>query len=190
MSELVFIPPENIKQVWPLALPWVEAAVKHQANHFTAEGICEAFIDSSWQLWLVWDGKKVMAVLGTELYTDMRGDKVGALRFISGRDRKEWVGLINVLEQRMREVGVSRLEMLARKGWAKEFRKYHMTHVLLTKDLINGIGTQDKDNQRINQTARAVRSSAAADNRCDNHGGPIARVECSPAAVEVLRTGS
>ena len=176
MSELVFIPKDDIAKVWPLALPLITEGVKHEGTHYSVNGLKDVWESGLWQLWLIWDGKHVLCTLGTELYTDMNGDQVGSVRFVSGKNRKEWVGLIGDLEFQMAAIGVVRLEMMARKGWAKEFPGYHLTHVFLTKDLTNGIRPEDdqRDNPRHNQAADRVPARPTGDN---GHSGSSDRVD-------------
>ena len=112
--ELIYIPPKNIAEMWNLALPLVEQGVRHPGTHYTVDGIRSVFEEDRWQLWVVWDGEEIQALIGVELYIDMNDDTVSSVRFVSGRRRKEWVGLIDVLEQNMAAIGVVRHEMLAR----------------------------------------------------------------------------
>ena len=138
MIDLTYIPKKHLNDVWPLASPLIIEGAKVEDNHYTVDGLKEVLDSEMWQLWIVWDGSDVLCTLMTEVYIDMRGEKVGSIRFISGKNRKEWLGLIDELELQMEKIGVRRLEMLARKGWAKEFPDYKMTRIFLTKDLPNG----------------------------------------------------
>lgn len=88
-----------------------------------------------WILWVVAEGSDVKAILATELYFDVGGMKRCRIPFCTGEDAKTWVHLLSEIEAWARENGCSKLDMIARKGWAKHLQDYRMTHVVLEKDL-------------------------------------------------------
>lgn len=162
MIDLVYIPKDRINAVWGLALPLIVEGVKNEDNHYTVGGLKKILDDEFWQLWMAWNGKDVLCILMTEVYIDMTGTKVGSLRFISGKNRKDWLCLIDELELQMEKIGVRRLEMLTRKGWVKEFPDYKISRIFLTKDLTDGRRQNSNDHHGHDPTATSVRASATA----------------------------
>ncbi len=153
--DLTYIPQKHLTEIWPLVSPLIIEGAKVHDNHYTVDGLRDTLDKEIWQLWVAWNGSDVLCTLMTEVYIDMTGEKVGSIRFISGKNRKEWLGLIDELELQMENIGVCRLEMLARKGWAKEFPDYRMTRIFLTKDLPDG-RRQDRDGRHNSRHDRNI----------------------------------
>ena len=167
MIELVFIPVKHIKSVWPLIETFVEKGIEASfKDRYTVDALKKLVLAGTWHLWVAWeiDTKKPHAIMMTQLYEELSGIKIGSVRFLSGINRKNWLGLLAELERQMYEVGVVKFEMWARKGWAKDLKDYKITHVLLEKDLSNG---KVKTNNHTTSNARPVRSSNTRD-RIDN----------------------
>ena len=158
MMELVHIPRNKIKSVWPLVHDLVRDGFKAPNRRMDIPSIKQMAIGGHWDMWIVWDEEKKnpKAIFFTELYEEISGLKIGSIRFFSGKDRRDWLSLLETLEEHMRNAGVQRMEIWARKGWLKELTSYKFTHVLLEKDLDNGIG-HSKDDQPTNNDERAVR---------------------------------
>jgi len=162
MIELVFIPVKHIESVWPLIDTFVKKGIEASfKDRYTVDALKKLVSEGTWHLWVAWeiDTKKPHAIMMTELYEELSGIKIGSIRFLSGINRKNWLGLLAELERQMYEVGVVKFEMWARKGWAKDLKDYKITHVLLEKDLSNGQVTTN-----INTTT-AARPVSASDSR-------------------------
>ena len=128
------IPPAHIAEVLPMVLPLMEAICERSAERYSVPGMIDRFVKGEWILWIVWDGS-VRAIVGTELYRDVSGLKCCMIRFATGRQAATWTHLLAEIEDWARENGCRRLDMLARKGWAKHLPEYRMSHVFLEKDL-------------------------------------------------------
>ena len=101
-------------------------------------GMLERFATGAWHLWIVWEGGEagsVRAVIGTELYRDVSGMKCCTIRFATGHGASRWTHLLGRIEDWARQEGCVKLDMIARKGWAKHLPEYALTHVFLEKDL-------------------------------------------------------
>lgn len=96
--------------------------------------MAQNLLKGDWQLWVVWDGT-VRAIVITELYKDVSGMKCCMIRVCTGNGAKDWSHLIGFIEDWARGQGCERLDMLARKGWAKRLPDYHLTHIMLEKVL-------------------------------------------------------
>lgn len=131
---LVQIAPEHLQQVLPMVFQkLVEVATRSRGN-LSAHGMINQFASGNWQLWIIWDGT-VKAVMGTEVYTNVAGNKVCAVRFLTGEDSGQWLGLLDDLENWARFNDCVKLDLVARKGWARKLQDYKLTHVLLEKDI-------------------------------------------------------
>ena len=167
MMELVFIPRNNIKSVWPLIHGLMKQGVTASNRRMTIPSIKEMAMSGDWQMWLVWNQevKIPKAVFFTELYEEINGLKIGTMRFFSGADRKDWVNLLSDLEEHMRNAGVQRMEIWARRGWLKELPDYKLTHVLLEKDLDDGTRQIKVAEHNDNGAVRAVAEEPRVDIR-------------------------
>ena len=131
---LVQIPLENLPRVLPMVTVQLHEVANRSRNNLSVTGMLEQFARGVWQLWIIWDGS-VRAVLATEIYTNVAGVQVCAVRFATGEGSSDWLCLIDELENWARFQDCAKLDMTARKGWAKKLPDYKLTHVLLEKDL-------------------------------------------------------
>lgn len=129
------VPMPFLGSIWPDVSSWIIGIVERSEGRWTVETIARQVLEGKWQLWVVWDGEAVKAVIATELYTEDTGLKLARVVFTSGKDAAAWSHLIAELEEWARDEGAAKFEMMARKGWAKHLPAYKMTHVLLEKDL-------------------------------------------------------
>ena len=130
------IPRHLIGDIWPVIDALMVKLVQRSAGAWTIAGILERLERGEWQLWVVWDGR-IMAVLATELYAEMSGRRCARIVFTTGHDARKWSHLIADIETWALAQGCCKLEMIARKGWAKAtaLASYRMTHVLLERTL-------------------------------------------------------
>ncbi len=131
---LAAIPAEHIGEVFPLVRGLIESVAERSDGRYSVPGMLELFARGTWVLWIVWDGD-VRAIVGTEIYNDVSGMRCCMIRFATGREAKGWTHLLAEIEDYARANGCERLDMLARKGWAKHLPDYKITHVALEKDL-------------------------------------------------------
>jgi len=132
------IPPHWLRFFWPQLLPDFERVVERVRGRWTLETIAKQIINGDWQLWLVWDGT-LKAAVATELYHEDSGMKAARAVFVAGSEMKSWAHLITDLEDWARQNGAQRFDMIIAKGLARHFPEYRMSHVLLEKDLADGL---------------------------------------------------
>lgn len=132
---LRLVPREMVNDALPLVVESLLAVAERSRGEFDAKVMIDRFQRGEWQLWVVWDGT-VRAVLGTELHLSDTGFKQCSVRFCTGAGVDAWVHLVGEMEQWAKREGCKRLNMWARKAWARKLPTYKMTHVLLEKDLV------------------------------------------------------
>lgn len=134
--QLIAIDPARVFEV--LALPDVRKLmldlVDRDSGELSYDGVTRKLAAAEWILWLVWSGR-VRAILATELYFDVSRAKRCRIPFCTGDGAQSWVHLLSRIEDFARSEGCEKIDMIARKGWAKHLKDYKMTHVLLEKDL-------------------------------------------------------
>ena len=128
---------DALEAVWPYVVGLVEGLPDDSAGSYTVDGIVDRLLEGTWQLWVVTRGSldTTAAIVGTEVFTNMAGDKVCTLHFCKGTHAKQWTHLLETIERAARAIGCVKIEMTARKGWAKRLPEYRMTHVILEKAL-------------------------------------------------------
>lgn len=133
--ELVYIPREAFMQAWPAIADHIPGIVDRSGGRVSARTLIKEVADGILHVWTVWDGQSVRAVVGAEVGHAPTGLKICTVNFAAGRDSHEWLHLLSEIEDWARQIGCNKVEMWARKGWARKLPAYRMTHVLLEKDL-------------------------------------------------------
>ncbi len=133
--QLIAIPPDKLAVVLPMIADLLAGVIDRSNGRYSAEGVLDHLTSQRWTLWVVFDGEP-RAIVATELYLDVSGIKCCMIRFCTGRDAAEWTHLLARIEAWARAEGCSKLDMIARKGWARHLPDYKMTHILLEKDLM------------------------------------------------------
>jgi len=135
--QLVMIPKEHVGRVLPMILSKLEDVAERSRGRMSVPAMMDQFATGQWQLWIIWDdvAQGPKAVFGTEIYRELSDLWICGVRFLTGEDSGRWLYLVDQLEAWARANGCSRLDIVARKGWAKKLPDYKLTHVLLEKDL-------------------------------------------------------
>lgn len=128
------IPPEHLGDVFPMIKDLMEGVAERSNGVLTVPAMLHAFAHKKWFLWVVWDGS-VRGIVGTELHIARSGMRICSIHFCTGHGAKDWTHLLSEIEDWARANDCTRIDMLARKGWAKHLPEYRMSHVLLEKDL-------------------------------------------------------
>lgn len=132
---LVALPVDVIRTHAREVLPWLEAVAENSNGRFTVAGMAPLIEGGSWQLWAV-ASDKIDAVVATSIDQEPSGLCVLSIIWANGAKARDWTFLTSSLERWAKEKhGAQRVDILARKGWAKHLPQYRMTHVLLEKDL-------------------------------------------------------
>lgn len=132
---LVYIPREVFPDAWPVIAPMVESVIARSGGRVSVETLVHEVAEGKQHVWTVWDGDEVRALVGAEIGFAPTGLKLCTINFASGRDSHEWIHLLSEVEAWAASIGCQKVEMWARKGWARKLPDYRMTHVLLERDL-------------------------------------------------------
>jgi len=118
---LVPIPPEHVRQVWPLVAPLFRKAC--EGSDVTPDFLRGVFLTEQGQLWVVWapDEARPVASFGTQIF---EGNK--ALIFaMGGEGISQWIDLLPRVEQWARRNGARQMIVPdARLGWLKFLKDY------------------------------------------------------------------
>lgn len=131
------IRPDMLEGIWPLIDKYVKDATSRSQGRHSPSTIFNGIFNEVYELWLAIDEtkeNKVRACVVTQQIIYPTGLKSMGVLIATGESRKEWGDLvISTLEDWAMENGCSMFEMFARKSWAREFKEYKLTHVLLEK---------------------------------------------------------
>jgi hypothetical protein len=137
---LVEVPARVIPQLWPEIEHWLLSIIERLDGRYTVAAMRDALTSGETTLWLA--GQKLAsgkvanhAVMGTDIAKTPAGNLTARVLWMTGNDRAKWKHLLDDFADVMRRRGCTRIEITARKGWARELPDYKLTHVLLEKDL-------------------------------------------------------
>lgn len=139
--QLVEVPPRAVAQILPAIDPWLVSIVDRLEGRYTLATLHAHLVDGTTALWLAGQmlasGKVVNhGVMGTDIARTPSGSLTARVLWMTGTDRRKWMHLLRDYEDVMRQRGCARVEITARKGWARELPDYRMSHVLLEKELV------------------------------------------------------
>ncbi len=141
MTTPVFVPKENIEQVFPMVKDSIDKALQYSGNHFTVEDIYKDLIKDKMQLWVLWNTNKKdnFQGCGVTKILERTNSKVLNIFIVTGRNRKQWQDKIPLVEDWAKQQGCTHIETYARPGWSRLLKQqnYKITHYLLEKKLEN-----------------------------------------------------
>ena len=139
MTTPVYVPKENIKEVFPIVQDSIDKALKYSGNHFIVEDIYNDLLDGKMQLWVLWNVNKKQNFQGCGVTKILQRTNSKALNIfiVTGRNRKQWQDKMPLGEDWAKQNGCTHIETYARPGWSKLLKEqdYKITHYLLEKKL-------------------------------------------------------
>ena len=126
------VPLSHLVNVWGIVKPWLEAALKNNPRYSMKDvwGLVES---GNWQMWVAVTDRIEAVCLTTLIeYPQQKWAHVIAL---TGRNRRAWQQQYHdTIEAWAKANGCAGVESEARKGWARIFPDYRMTHLKLEKE--------------------------------------------------------
>ena len=115
------VPKEQIQQVLPNALPWIEKTLEEMAyTRWTLEGLVEELQKGNMQLWACHSKGKHLFVI-TELITELNGLTVHIV-LGGGHFNKDMLRYLNLIETWAKGLGATGFVIWGRWGWEKLLR--------------------------------------------------------------------
>ena len=129
--------PQQVMDMWPLLMPFVDLALQHTHGEMSALDVCERGMNGAMQIWIVADAERVCGTVVTEV---VEFPQLTTLRIVTlaGDNFKEWrVELDQIMEQFARVVGAKRIEAVGRPGWVRALRDldYKPAYVIVVRDV-------------------------------------------------------
>jgi|TARA_R110000744_G_scaffold351017_1_gene456778 hypothetical protein len=139
MTTPVYVPKDNIEEVFPIVKDSIEKALQYSGNHFIVKDIYNALIKDEMQLWVLWnlDKKQKFQGCGVTKILQRTNSKALNIFIVTGRNRKQWQTKMPLVEDWAKQNGCTHIETYARPGWSKLLKEqdYKITHYLLEKKL-------------------------------------------------------
>jgi hypothetical protein len=130
---LVLIPRGHVPQVWGLAAPYLDKAVKAGALQSLEEWRGEC-INGGKQLWFVWANETCHGAGVTSLCETPQG-RTCIIDGFGAKTGSQWLATLPVLEQWAKSQGCVCVRLYGRVGWAEKLKDYALKGVILDKDL-------------------------------------------------------
>jgi len=139
MTTPVYVPKENIKEVFPIVKDSIEKALQYSGNHFIVDDIYNDLLEGKMQLWVLWNLNKKQNFQGCGVTKILQRTNSKALNIfiVTGRNRKQWQDKMPLVEDWAKQNGCTHIETYARPGWSRLLKEqdYKITHYLLEKKL-------------------------------------------------------
>lgn len=131
---LVCVDPAQIDRIWPHVSHLIDAAFETGIGDDKPETL-KADLDAGLALlWVVWDGKGLLAAATTKIVT-LPTKKLCVLTAAAGRELHRWRRFIADLEMYAKAEQCDGIRLTGRPGWKAYFRDYKQPWICLEKDL-------------------------------------------------------
>ena len=140
MSEFTIaaIPCKSIDMIWPVAAPFIEAAIEYSNDELNIFAMKKALLERELILITVNDDHKMIAALTVNKEQFQSGKRVLTLVAIGGARMKEWLHKVDeVLCTVCREEGCTEMYLIGRPGWIKLLRPlgFETIHTVVSKKI-------------------------------------------------------
>lgn len=132
-NRVICVDPKQVHLVWYEVSHWIKIAFERtDAGLF--ETVERKVLDGRALLWFWWNEPKIECAAVTEL-TRTENSKICEIIAVGGSGRRRWPHLIQTIENYARSERCGAVQMLGRRGWARVFKNYKITNVLLERRL-------------------------------------------------------
>lgn len=131
-SVLLPIPADRVSDVWPHVKDMLQSAVDSANGRWALADIKRFLHEKDLVLWTSLREGKIEAVAITEIVQHSR-KKMCMVKVLTGKDYANWVQLESGIAAWAESIGCAGMEAIARKGWARVFKNYDFTHILLER---------------------------------------------------------
>ena len=136
------VPMEGVDIVWEDVTKVLRKSVETSAGKFEVEDLRKDLEDGVLVLWLVMEGRDVIAAL-TSRVIEYPGRRAMALDWVGGSKMKEWLPLVlDTLERYAADCGCKHIEGYGRKAWGRILQRYgwQPEYIAYRMELGNGQG--------------------------------------------------
>jgi hypothetical protein len=132
MIDLLCVDPKDVHQIWPQAKELIRKAIeKTDLSDF--RDIEYDVLSGDQLLWLA-ISDHVEAAATTHLIKT-KDKPVLVVTACAGENKDRWLPLKARVERYAKEEGAKCVRLYGRKGWERELKDYHVSYVIMEKDL-------------------------------------------------------
>lgn len=132
---LVCVEPAKIDAIWPHVAVFIHTAYWTGIGDDTPESLKIRLDEGRALLWIVWDGKGILAAAVTEI-VQVPARKLCMITACAGRELHRWRHFIANLEAYAKTQGCDVMRVHGRVGWKSVFPDYREPWVALEKGLL------------------------------------------------------
>jgi hypothetical protein len=131
---LILIPKTAVPQVWGLASPYLDRAVKAGSTQSTDEWLMDC-INAQKQLWLVWSQGDTCEGAGVTGLIETPQGKTCIIYGFGAKTGSDWMSTLPVLEDWAKSEDCARVRVYGRVGWTEKLKDYALKGVILDRTL-------------------------------------------------------
>ena len=125
---------EQVKVMWPQCKEYVQKALSF-ADDYNEEDILKEILQGESVLWVCLDEDKDVVGVATTCIQVFPKKKKMFIHLVGGRDFREWMDQLSVIEDTAKLNGCDCVEMYSRPAMTKLITGYKTNTVILTKDI-------------------------------------------------------
>jgi len=133
LCDLILIPTDRINLVWPTVAPLIAAGM-HKMDLSDFDVLTRELHKGAALLWVAFDGEQLKAAAATQV-TIVHGRKHCTIIALGGKDRRQWLPLIEGLEDYARAQGCAAMRMFGRAGWSRTLPNYQIVGHIIRRNL-------------------------------------------------------
>ena len=131
------VDPRDLDFAWPMVASFVSRVI-NRTGQLTLSSVHKMVSAGEMQMWVAMTGHKVEAVALTEMI-DYPAARIFRGGHLAGDGMERWLVGLDQMEKWAAEQGCTRAQVIGRKGWERALNGYHHAHVILEKELSNGV---------------------------------------------------
>lgn len=133
MARLLCVPPDEVEKFWPYVSKFIVDAMVRGGGEYS--GVERSIFDGLSQLWIVWDGARIIAAAVTSLGI-INDEKCCTIVACGGDDLSCFGHFVKDLEQFAKAEGCAAVRINGRLGWKRALTGYDLQSVVLRKGLM------------------------------------------------------
>lgn len=132
-AELVCVPPQEARTVWPRIEKWIDAAMR-RGDLGLSKSVKDDVLWGRALIWLVWNKPTLIGAVVTQV-SEVESGKVCTLVACGGDGVLNALPLLSTIEHYAKKEGCRSMRVMGRRGWVRALRGYRTARVVLEKEL-------------------------------------------------------
>jgi hypothetical protein len=133
--QAICVDPQFVETLFPQIKHHLQAAREAHGLEFHADATLADLKNKDMLLWLPVCGAEIFGACTTQLIKGDGGELICLILGLGGAGMKQWLHLIEDIEQYARDEGCARMRIEGRRGWQRALPEYQRTGVILERRL-------------------------------------------------------